>query len=106
MCLDLEIRRLRASMLPALTELFEALANAREERFFSPHPLTPEQAAQVADYQGQDLYTVALHDGNAIAYGFLRGWDEGYQIPSLGISVHPNYRGAGIGLALMHYLRR
>ena len=104
MCLDLEIRRVQAGMLPALAELFDELAKAREERFFLPHPLTPAQAAQVANYQGPDLYTVALHDDKAIAYGLLRGWDEGYETPSLGISVHPNYRGVGIGLALMHYL--
>ena len=87
-----------------IAELFEVLAKAREDHFFLPHPLTPEHASVVAGYQGHDFYAIALFKGKAIAYGLLRGWDEGYEIPSLGLSVHPQYRHGGIGLALMHYL--
>jgi [ribosomal protein S18]-alanine N-acetyltransferase len=34
----------------------------------------------------------------------LRGWDEGYDVPSLGIAVHPESRGQGLGELLMHFL--
>jgi ribosomal protein S18 acetylase RimI-like enzyme len=34
----------------------------------------------------------------------LRGWDEGFEIPSLGIAILPDARGTGLGTALMHYL--
>jgi ribosomal protein S18 acetylase RimI-like enzyme len=84
--------------------LFEVLTDAKEERFFLPHPLTSDEAARIAGYQGNDFYAAALHNQKAIAYGMLRGWDAGYAVPSLGISVHPAYRGAGVGLAMMHYL--
>jgi len=44
-------------------------------------------------------------DGNVVlAYGILRGWDEGYAIPSLGIAVHPDARGTALGELLMHFL--
>jgi ribosomal protein S18 acetylase RimI-like enzyme len=34
----------------------------------------------------------------------LRGWDEGYQIPSLGLAIHPSVRGQGLGKMLMGFL--
>ena len=32
----------------------------------------------------------------------LRGFDEGYKIPSLGIIIHPNYRGFGFGKLMLN----
>ena len=34
----------------------------------------------------------------------LRGWDEGYSVPSLGIAIHPVARGQGLGTLMMEYL--
>lgn len=34
----------------------------------------------------------------------LRGWDEGFDIPSLGIAIHPEYQRMGAGRVLMHFL--
>ncbi len=34
----------------------------------------------------------------------LRGWDEGYSIPSLGIAIHPAARELGMGRLLMNFL--
>lgn len=34
----------------------------------------------------------------------LRGWDEGFDIPSLGIIVDPKARGYGLGKLLMIYM--
>jgi ribosomal protein S18 acetylase RimI-like enzyme len=39
-----------------------------------------------------------------IAYGLLRGWDEGYDTPSLGIAVSPRSQRNGIGRRLMEHL--
>jgi len=39
-----------------------------------------------------------------LAYGILRGWDQGYEIPSLGIAVHPEARGGKLGELMMHFL--
>ena len=35
----------------------------------------------------------------------LRGWDEGYAIPSLGVVIHPEAQGQGIGRLMMEFLR-
>ena len=41
---------------------------------------------------------------SVIGYGMLRGWDAGYNVPSLGIIVAPQSRGTGLGGLLMHYM--
>ena len=52
------------------------------------------------------MYAVLSEGGRVVAYGMLRGWDDGYEIPSLGIAVHPAARGSGAGRELMEHLHR
>lgn len=99
-----------------LTGLFVALARAGDERLFHPHPLTREAARHVCRHREvtgdrpHDEYHVAIvpsGDGatdTVVGYGMLRGWTEGYEIPSLGIAVHPDHRGCGIARQLMDHL--
>ena len=87
-----------------LAELFEALRAAGDERWFHPHPLTREEAERLSAYEGRDVYRVLTEDGRVLAYGMLRGWDEGYEVPSLGLAVHPRARGRGAGRALVDHL--
>ena len=51
-----------------------------------------------------DLYYVLVEANAVIGYGMLRGWSEGYEIPSLGIAIAPSARGQGLGRAFMHFL--
>lgn len=83
---------------PALADFFAALADAP---YFHPHDFDAEAARRIAAYQGSDVYLVGLRDGRVLTYGMLRGWDEGYDIPSLGIAVRPGQRGNGLGRAMM-----
>jgi ribosomal protein S18 acetylase RimI-like enzyme len=101
---QLEIRRVGPELEGALAELFAALVAAGDDETFHPHPFTPAAAAERARYEGKDVYAVAVAGGRALAYGMLRGWDEGYEVPSLGIAVHPAARALGLGRALMLYL--
>jgi ribosomal protein S18 acetylase RimI-like enzyme len=101
---QLEIRRVCLDLERPLAELFAAFVAAGDDRTFHPHPFTPEAAAERARYRGKDVYAVAVAAGRALGYGMLRGWDEGYEIPSLGIAIHPAARALGLGRALMLYL--
>lgn len=67
--------------------------------YFHPHPLTREEAERIAAYQGRDVY-LATDD----AYGMLRGYDQGYEVPSLGIAVRPDCYRQGKGRAMMKRL--
>ena len=39
-----------------------------------------------------------------IGYGMLRGWDEGYEVPFLGVAISPRKRGKGAGKLLIRFL--
>jgi ribosomal protein S18 acetylase RimI-like enzyme len=72
-------------------------------KFFHPHPFSREFAAQLCDSAAtrKDRYYVACFQGVVIAYMMLRGWDEGYSVPSFGVCAHPALRDVGLGQALM-----
>jgi ribosomal-protein-alanine N-acetyltransferase len=80
-----------------LAELFAHL----DQTFFRPHPMTADEAGRIAHYPGRDIYLVHEIDGQAVAYGFLRGWDEGYDVPSLGVAVRDGRQGQGYGRSMM-----
>ena len=99
----LEFCRIGPRHQEGLARFFQELMELGDHRWFHPHPFTAAQAECLAAYQGQDLYYVATR-GEVVAYGMLRGWDEGYQVPSLGIAVHPAWRGRGLAHAFMLFL--
>ncbi len=47
-----------------------------------------------------------MHEGSIVAYGMLRGWDEGYETPSLGIAVHSEWQARGVGRRMMEHLHQ
>lgn len=100
----LELRALSPEWVEPLTRFFSSLKMAGDERHFHPHPLTAVQAEERCRYRGKDLYYILVDDRHILAYGMLRGWDEGYAVPSLGIAVHPQMQGKGLGRAFMHFL--
>lgn len=87
-----------------LTDFFQALKEVGDDKWFHPHSLTSQEAAKRICYVGLDLYIVLMAEESIVAYGMLRGWDEGYNVPSLGIAVHPSFKGKGIGRSMMLYL--
>lgn len=97
-------QELRPAHASALATFFERLQTCGIGNYFHPHPLTAEEAPRRATYRGRDFYCVLLRGGQVIGYGMLRGWDEGYEVPSLGIVVDPAAQGQGHGRRLMELL--
>jgi ribosomal protein S18 acetylase RimI-like enzyme len=101
----LEVRRLTAEWKQSLLAFFRALEKAKDVEYFQPHPFTDEAVERILCTTRKDLYYVLVDGEEVLAYGMLRGWDEGYEIPSLGIAVHPRFRSNGLGRFFMHFLR-
>jgi ribosomal-protein-alanine N-acetyltransferase len=101
---QLELRRPASDLEPALARFFAHLRDTGEEQRFHPHPFTAEAARERCAYRGADVYCVAVVGEVVLGYGMLRGWDDGWSVPSLGIAIHADARGLGLGRALMLYL--
>ena len=95
---------LRPGREQALARFFADLAAAGDDAFFHPHESDVASLRAIADQPGKDLYVVFVEGEDVRAYGLLRGWHEGYAVPSLGIAVHPAARGTGLGRLVMEYL--
>lgn len=101
---SIEIRRLTSEWKQSLMVFFRILEQAGDTGFFQPHPFTDDAVEGVLRGIDRDLYYVLVIGNEVVGYGMLRGWDEGYNIPSLGIAIHPAVRGNGLGRAFMHFL--
>ena len=71
--------------------------------FFRAFELSGAQAIKLHQYVGLDEYFVAMLAKRPVGFGMLRGWDEGYAIPSLGLFVEPGSQGKGVGRAIVRH---
>lgn len=100
----LAIVSLQSSHAAALAELFDRIAADEASHFFHPHPFDAVTAQELCTRPRRDLYFAVDDGARFVAYGMLRGFDEGFAIPSLGIYVAPEWRGRGAARALMEHL--
>lgn len=98
----LEVIDARLAAAADLAVLFQAISG---DPNFTPHPFDAVFIDWLRSHTGRDRYLVGrVGKGPLIAYGMLRGWDAGFELPSLGIAVHPGARGSGIGGQMMRAL--
>jgi len=86
---------------PSDDQVLADLLDRIDSTYFRPHPMTPDEAHRIATRDGRDLYLLGYADEEAVAYGMLRGWDEGYPTPSLGVAVRTDRTRLGYGRAMM-----
>jgi GNAT superfamily N-acetyltransferase len=72
-------------------------------RTFSPFPMTDETARRIALEPRRDRYYGAFDGGRVVALSMLRGWDEGYEVPSFGIVVDHEWHGRGVGTRMTEF---
>ncbi len=103
---EIVIRRISVSDGPALGDFFVTLATDGDTiDFFHPHPFTREYADELCSRSAtrKDCYYVACFRGIIVAYMMLRGWDEGYSVPSFGVCNLPALRDVGLGQVLLSH---
>jgi [ribosomal protein S18]-alanine N-acetyltransferase len=65
---------------------------------FTPFPMTAATAATLLSERREDRYYGAFATvGELVALSMLRGWDEGFVVPSFGIAVDASWHGRGVG---------
>lgn len=74
--------------LPAVTEHFD------------PFPLNSSEGQRIALTPSRDAYYIAFSDGQAVGFSMLRGFEEGYEVPSFGIFIDHEHHAHGIGRRL------
>jgi ribosomal protein S18 acetylase RimI-like enzyme len=97
-----DIQQLNEYNLNKLIEFWER--NKKDAHLFNPHPFTEVYLKHIINTCVKDVYKLFLLYDIVIGYGLLRGWDEGYSIPSLGIEVDKDYRGRGLSITFMNIL--
>lgn len=100
----IELVRLVPKWRDELTLFFKDMNASIDAAFFIPHHTDAESIYEIANLSGSDLYYLLLVNQKILGYGLLRGWDEGYEIPSLGVAIHPSARGIGLGELLISFL--
>lgn len=99
----LRFEPVEAKHVDALTELFERNSTSAVTSSFDPFPLTAREAQRIALEPCKDAYFVAARADRLVGLSMLRGFDEGYEIPSFGIFVDYEAHAQGVGRALTEW---
>lgn len=75
-----------------------------DRKLFYPYSFDIKTVKDIFIKTANDVHYIFIEGEKIIAYGLLRGWDEGYVIPSLGIYIDPLYRGKGLSKKIMLFL--
>ena len=94
------IEPVAAGHAQALAELFERNRVPAVSDSFDPFPLTAEEARRITLEPRLDAYFVASLEAELIAMSMLRGFDEGFTVPSFGIFVDHRHHRGGVGRRL------
>ena len=97
------IREVQGTDYEALNRFFEENNRPEVTRHFHAFPLTSQTAYQIACTSHFDRYYIAIWNGYIVGLCMLRGWDEGFEIPSFGIFVDYRHYGLGLGRQMTEF---
>lgn len=89
--------------MDALARLFERNAHPSITKMFNPFSLTVARAHEIAMRPRRDIYYGASLGACLLALSMLRGFDDGYEIPSFGVLVDRENKERGIGSSLTQW---
>jgi len=65
-------------------------------RFFTPFDFQHPSIVRLLAGQGKDIFMGMYWDDRLAGFFMLRGWNEGYEIPSYGVLVDERFSGYGL----------
>lgn len=98
--------RLNTEHYQSFSMFLNVLMRNDDYKTFHPHNFDNQTINEIIklSINSADEYWLLTQNSDILAYGLLRGWAEGFIIPSLGIAVSPNHRGLGLGERMMLFL--
>jgi ribosomal protein S18 acetylase RimI-like enzyme len=102
--LKVVVREVKAEDFEAMADFFENNNVEEVTRHFHPFPLDTRWAKVISGQRGNDKYYIAVENNSVIGFGMLRGWDEGYEVPSLGVLVDLAHQNQGLGRHITSFL--
>ena len=100
---DIVIREVRDTDYEHLRTFLEDNNIPETTRHFRPFPLSKGTAHWIACTEHLDKYYVATKGGCIVGLCMLRGWDEGYEIPSFGVLVDRRWQGLSLGQRMAEF---
>ncbi len=85
-------RSLNESDAPALSALLTR-QSIGYRRYFTPFAFDEATVVGVLTRAREDVFGGFYRGGELIGFFMLRGWDEGYDVPALGVLIDEKYRG-------------
>lgn len=102
---EMHIEQLSADNRHQFLDFFRRNNSENTRRNFHPFAFSNGALEEVFRSLHKDLFFgVFGRDNKIIGFGMLRGWDEGYEVPSLGVLIDEEMRGSGIGARLVEFL--
>jgi ribosomal protein S18 acetylase RimI-like enzyme len=100
---DLVIRQAQETDCEDLGRFFEQNNRPEVTRYFHPFQLCRLSAYLIACTEHLDKYYVAIKGERIIGLCMLRGWDEGFNIPSFGVLVDFRFQGVALGKKMTEF---
>ena len=99
---SISISQFTPQNIESLNSFFKAIVESGLDTWFHPHPFDMKQASLICNYKGENWSAGAFvkEPGGSekiVGYVILRGWEEGYNIPSFGVCVLPQWQNRQIG---------
>ncbi|MFA5759421.1 MAG: GNAT family N-acetyltransferase [Clostridia bacterium] len=97
------IQKLHIGLEKDLFHFFNSIS-LEDQYNFHPHDFSYIKCVSLCKDPVDDYYCVVMLDDTIIGYGMLRGIDDGYKIPSVGLIISCNFRGCGLSKILLNHL--
>jgi [ribosomal protein S18]-alanine N-acetyltransferase len=78
--------------------------NSGDYLYFKPHDYNLKSL--IKNIKSDDIFILQCIGRKVVGYGLLRGWEEGYEVPSLGIIIDKDHRGLKLSEKMMSYLHK
>lgn len=99
---QITIKKLIPDDAQSLSELLNS-ADPEYSRYFIPFKYDKETIDNILSRTVKDQYFGLYVDNSLAGFYMLRGFDQGYDIPSYGVWIGPNFSGLGLATLTLHH---